>query len=54
LPYEQREVIALRIYSKLKFKAIAVELGISANTARGRYRYGTKKLQSVFSHEVEK
>jgi RNA polymerase sigma-70 factor (ECF subfamily) len=54
LPYEQREVIPLRIYRKLGFYAIAGELGISANTARGRYRYGMKKLQSVFSHEVEK
>lgn len=54
LPYEQREVIALRIYSKLRFKSIAAELNISANTVRGRYRYGMEKLQSIFSHEVEK
>ncbi len=54
LVYEQREAVALHVYGRLKFKEIAKTLGIGANTVRGRYRYGIKKLQSTLKHEVEK
>ena len=54
LPHEQREVIALRIYGQMRFKAIAKSQGISVNTVKGRYRYGINKLRSVLNSEVEK
>ncbi|MBN1907563.1 MAG: sigma-70 family RNA polymerase sigma factor [Deltaproteobacteria bacterium] len=48
LPYEQKEVILLRVYSRLKFKTIAQTLNESINTVQGRYRYGLEKLRSIF------
>ncbi len=54
LPHEQREVIALRIYMQMRFGAIAKSLGVSANTAKGRYRYGIKRLRSILDKETEK
>jgi len=52
LPYEQREVIALRMHGQMRFGAIAKSLGISVNTAKGRYRYGIKKLRSVLNGKI--
>lgn len=54
LPYEQREVIILHLYSGIKFKAIAKSQGVSINTIQGRYRYGLDKLRSLFDGEVKK
>ena len=51
---EQREVIALHIYSQMRFRAIAQSSGISVNTVKGRFRYGINKLRSVLDSEVEK
>jgi len=51
LPDEQREVIALHIYGKMRFKAIAQSLGLSVNTVKGRYRYGLNKLRSILDTE---
>jgi RNA polymerase sigma-70 factor (ECF subfamily) len=51
LPYEQSEVIALHIYGKMKFSAIAKSLGVSANTIKGRYRYGIEKLRLLLATE---
>ncbi len=45
LPREQRQVVSLRINSGLKFQEIARVQGVSASTARGRYRYGIDKLR---------
>lgn len=45
LPPDQREVIVLKIWHGLTFEAIAALLGISPNTAAGRYRYGLQKLR---------
>ena len=47
LPYEQREVIILHLYSGLKFRTIAEAKGESINTIQSRYRYGLQKMQSV-------
>ncbi len=47
LPYEQREVILLRHYGGLRFKAIAKCQGVSISTVQGRYRYGLDKLRSL-------
>ena len=53
LPFEQREVIALRIYGQMRFGAIAKSLGVSVNTVKGRYRYGIDKLRSILDGEAE-
>ena len=45
LPQEQREVIVLKIWHEYTFEAIGTLLGISPNTAAGRYRYGLQKLR---------
>lgn len=46
LPREQREVIVLKIWHEYTFEAIGELLGISPNTAAGRYRYGLQKLRT--------
>lgn len=53
LPYDQREVIILRLYSGMKFKAIAALQAESINTIQGRYRYGLEKLRSLMNGEVK-
>jgi RNA polymerase sigma-70 factor (ECF subfamily) len=54
LPHEQREAIALHIYGRMKFRAIAKSQNISVNTVKGRYRYGIDKLRSILDSEVKK
>ncbi len=53
LPYEQREVISLRMEMDLTFRRIATLQSASVNTVKGRYRYGIEKLRSVLNGEVE-
>jgi RNA polymerase sigma-70 factor (ECF subfamily) len=53
LPYDQREVVLLHQQAEMTFKAIAKSLGISANTAKSRYRYGLDKLRLILD-EVKK
>jgi RNA polymerase sigma-70 factor (ECF subfamily) len=45
LPPEQREVIVLKIWNGMTFEEVGLLLGISPNTAAGRYRYGLNKLK---------
>lgn len=45
LPYEQREVVVLRLYANLSFKEIADLTGVSINTALGRMRYALLNLK---------
>jgi RNA polymerase sigma-70 factor (ECF subfamily) len=55
LPEEQREVVVLKVWSPppgLTFAQIAEAVGISANTAASRYRYGITRLQALLSPEV--
>jgi RNA polymerase sigma factor (sigma-70 family) len=54
LPYEQREVLLLHVYSGLKFRVIAKQQGVSINTVQGRYRYALEKMRSMLNGEVEK
>jgi RNA polymerase sigma-70 factor (ECF subfamily) len=54
LPYEQREVIALYIHGKLRFRQIAELQNVSTKTAQSRYRYGLDKLRSTLNGEVKK
>ena len=53
LPHEQREVIVLHIHGRMRFRIIAQSLGISVNTVKGQYRYGIRKLRSIFNSESE-
>jgi len=52
LPYDQREVIMLHFQAGITFRAIGRSLGISANTAKSRYRYGLDNLRSILDGEV--
>ncbi len=54
IPYEQREVLVLRVYGQMTFKAIARRQGIPINTALGRYRYAIDRLRSMLDGEVRK
>ncbi len=54
IPYEQRKVLLLRLYSDLKFKAIAELERQSINTIQGQYRYGLDKLRSLLNSEVKR
>ena len=54
LPYEQREVITLRMEMDMKFRQIASMQQTSVNTVKGRYRYAIEKLRSILDSEVEK
>ncbi len=53
LPYPQREVMLLHVYSGMNFKEIAKLSGESINTLKGRYRYGLDKLRSLLNSEVK-
>ena len=46
LPRAQREVIVLKIWHHYTFEAVGELLGISPNTAAGRYRYGIQKIRA--------
>lgn len=52
LPCEQREVVALSVHSRMRFRRIAQSLGISVNTVKSRYRYGILKLRSILNGKV--
>jgi len=52
LPYEQREVITLRMAENMTFGQIAGLQKTSISTVHGRYRYGIEKLRSLLNGEV--
>lgn len=54
IPYEQREVLILHLYSEMRFGVIARQQGVSINTVQGRYRYALDKLRSLLNGEVKK
>lgn len=54
LPYEQHEILLLRLYSGMRFRTIAELKGESINTIQGQYRYGLNKLRSLLNSEVKK
>jgi RNA polymerase sigma factor (sigma-70 family) len=54
IPFEQREVIILRLQGGMKFKEIASAQGVPVSTVQGRYHYGLDKLRSVLNGEVKK
>lgn len=47
LPSEQQAVVHLKLWQGQTFDEIAVSLGLSANTAASRYRYGLEKLRAL-------
>ncbi len=47
LPLEQREVVTLKVWGEMTFAEIADALGIPANTAASRYRYGMEALRKL-------
>ena len=49
LPYQQREVILLRLHGNLKFRQIAKIRNVSIKTAQSQYRYGLEKLRSIMN-----
>lgn len=52
LPYEQREVVLLRHYGGLRFRAIAKCQDVSVGAAQARYRYGMDKLRSLLDGDL--
>ena len=53
LPYEQREVLALRVHGQLTFKDIASTQRTSIKTVQSRYRYALDKLRVLLDGEVK-
>jgi RNA polymerase sigma-70 factor (ECF subfamily) len=45
IPAEQREVVVLRVYGRLKFREIAERLSLSINTVQSRHRYALDALR---------
>jgi RNA polymerase sigma factor (sigma-70 family) len=54
LPYEQREVITLRMEANMPLRKIAGVQKTSVSTVNARYRYGIEKLRSLLNNEVIK
>ena len=52
LPYDQREVVILRLQAGMKFREIAVSQNVSINTVRSRYRYGLGRLRELLNGTV--
>ncbi len=53
LPYEQREVVTLKIHGGLSFRALAQQLELPLGTVQGRYRYGLDRLRKLLNGEVK-
>ncbi len=53
LPYEQREVITLRIEADMTLRKIAQLQKTSISTVQGRYRYGIERLRSLLNGEIQ-
>jgi RNA polymerase sigma-70 factor (ECF subfamily) len=52
LPYEQREVVVLKIKQEMTLKEIAKLQGATISTVHGRYRYGMEKLRALLDGEI--
>lgn len=52
LPYEQREVVMLRLHGEMKFKDIAALQQTPVKTTLSRYGYGIEKMRSIMNGEV--
>ncbi|MBI4574810.1 MAG: RNA polymerase sigma factor [Planctomycetes bacterium] len=47
LPEAQREVVYLRVWESMSFRAVGDLVGIPQDTAASRYRYGIQKLRGL-------
>lgn len=47
LPENQKEIVRMRYYEDLPFKEIADKLGVSINTALGRFRYAVLNMRKL-------
>lgn len=52
LPFEQREVLLLRLHGDMKFREIAQAQQVSTKTVLSRYRYGLDKLRALLNSEL--
>jgi len=52
LPYEQREVVVLKVKDGLKLRDLAKLQNVSISTVHGRYRYGMDKLRTLLNGEI--
>jgi RNA polymerase sigma-70 factor (ECF subfamily) len=52
LPYEQREVVVMRLCGGMRFRSIARIQGVSTNTVQGRYRYGLDRLKILLNGQI--
>ena len=53
IPFEQREVIVLRIRGELRVKDIAKMLGCNLSTVKSRYRSGIAKMRKEMADYEE-
>jgi RNA polymerase sigma-70 factor (ECF subfamily) len=51
LPYEQQEVIVLRLKAGLHFQEIAKAQGVAITTVQSRYRYALDRLRSMLGDD---
>ena len=54
LPGRQAEVIRLRVFGGLSFRAVAEAAGASLPTIKSRFRYGVARLRRILSQEAER
>jgi RNA polymerase sigma-70 factor (ECF subfamily) len=53
LPYDQKEVLLMRMYQDMSFKEISEITGVSINTSLGRMRYALMNLRKVIDkHQI--
>lgn len=52
IPFNQREVIILRLQAGMKFREIAAAQGVPISTVQARYRYGLDKVRSVLNRGI--
>lgn len=53
LPYEQREVVVLKVKHDMTLREIARIQNVSISTVHGRYRYGLNKLRALLNGDME-
>ena len=53
LPYEQREVVVLKVKHDMTLREIARIQGVSISTVHGRYRYGLDKLRALLNGDMD-
>ncbi len=51
LPYDQREVIVLRLKGDMRFREIAKLQGVPITTVQSRYQYGLDRLRSILGDD---